>query len=91
MNLCEREKYFKDKFVGKLCCHKYSSYGIETIGTGKDKIENIGSEAGVFKKVVRVEMTSGPPSGWTWSARLWFEDGTFTQFDKIRYISIKRE
>ena len=88
MNLSEREDYLKEKFLGKMCCHRSASYGIETIGAGKDKIVNVGSKAGVFKKVIEVEITCGPPSGWTWSARLWFVDGTFTDFSKMGEIEV---
>ena len=89
MNLREREDYLNAKYVGLFCCHKTASYGVEIIGHGKDRNENIGSKAGVFKKVIRVEITAGPPCGWTWSARLWFVDGTFTDFSRMREISIK--
>ncbi len=89
MKLWEREHYFEEKFVGKICRHRSAGYGREVIGSGKDKIVNIGSKAGVFKKVASVEITGGPPSGWYWMARLWFEDGTFTDFSKIGDIEIK--
>lgn len=91
MNLAEREAYLKKKFVGKMCCHHSLSIGIETIGHGKDKTVNIGSKAGVFKRAVRVEMQYGPPSGWYWCARLWFVDGTFTDFSKMNEIKVKSE
>ena len=91
MNLSEREDYLEEKFLGKICCHRRAGSGIETIGRGKDKIVNVGSKAGVFKKVTKVEITVGPPSGWYWGARLWFEDGTFTDFSKMGDIEVSNE
>jgi len=89
MKLWEREQYLRKKFVGKMCCHRSAGSGVETIGSGKDKVVNYSSEPGVFKRVAKVEMTSGPPSGWTWGARLWYADGTFSSFSKMGDIEIK--
>lgn len=93
MKLWEREEYLKKKFVGKMCCHRTAGSGYETIYNADGSVykKNISSEPGVFKRVVKVEMTSGPPSGWTWSARLWYDDGTFSGFDKMGDIEVLKD
>ena len=90
MAIDKKRDRMEDLFMNKQCRVKGSSGGSETVGSGKDAVTRIirGQE---FGTVVGIEIF-GPPSGWSWSARLVFADGTLSgNFERFSDVEVKKQ